>query len=163
MLVGVVSGHYEYQHREDSFFLGPRWLLFLQAGIAGAAAWWFFIREGEGDQIPDVSRHFLIQFPSGSDPQNWTITPLKPGLLHGSNHLVHFWKLSKRPFLLNRTTSTDPLAQKKDLLAQYTAKTADPSCPIGVHNVYVFSVSITTWTHLATSSVKKTLLPIAHL
>merc|ERR1719445_2085421 len=25
----------------------------LLAGIAGAAAWWFFIREGEGDQIPD--------------------------------------------------------------------------------------------------------------
>merc|ERR1711962_279172 len=25
----------------------------LLAGIAGAAAWWFFIKEGEGDQIPD--------------------------------------------------------------------------------------------------------------
>ena len=29
-----------------------------QAAIAGAAAWWFFIREGEGDQIPDVSARF---------------------------------------------------------------------------------------------------------
>ena len=63
MLVWVVSGHYENQHRDDSFFLDLRWPLSLQAGIAGAAAWWFFIREGEGDQIPDVSQHSLIRFP----------------------------------------------------------------------------------------------------
>ena len=36
--------------------------MLLQAAIAGAAAWWFFIREGENEQIPDVSNSNLIPF-----------------------------------------------------------------------------------------------------
>ena len=62
---------------------------------------------------------------------------------------VIIWFISessqKGLFLLNRTSPTHPTAKKKDPLAQYAAKTADPSCLIGVHNVYVFySVSTTT-------------------
>ena len=62
---------------------------------------------------------------------------------------VIIWFISessqKGLFLLNRTSNRDPLAKKKNPLAQYAAKTADPSCLIGVHNVYVYySVSTTT-------------------
>ena len=61
---------------------------------------------------------------------------------------VIIWFISKSSqkglSMLNRTSPTDLLATKKDLLAQYAAKTADPSCLIGVHNVYVYySVSAT--------------------
>merc|ERR1719429_171279 len=39
----------------------------LLAGIAGAAAWWFFIREGEGDQIPDYEiKPMAVPAASGS-------------------------------------------------------------------------------------------------
>lgn len=40
-------GHFRHNHALKVFYL--------QAAIAGAAAWWFFIREGENEQIPDVS------------------------------------------------------------------------------------------------------------
>ena len=43
-------------------------MFFLQAAIAGAAAWWFFIREGENEQIPDVSMSNVLS--SSKNDQN---------------------------------------------------------------------------------------------
>ena len=65
---------------------------------------------------------------------NQNPTENRPFSLYGSNHLVHFWKLSKGPFFAESHKSHRPLSQEKDPLAQYAANTADPSCLIGVHN-----------------------------